>query len=79
MVHLNTYLCSNGQETEVLEDVNQIRDDNEILRTVYVHRVINCWTKKRWSEDRTWYRIHDVYSQQWEQVKYNSNEAENES
>ena len=26
----NIYLCSDGQETEVLEDVNQIKDDDEV-------------------------------------------------
>jgi len=37
------YLCSDGDETEVLEDVNQIRDDDEmkieldIEFMIYVH------------------------------------------
>ena len=76
-VHLNTYLCSSGQEIEVLEDVNQIRDNDEVKNGLCTYTALWIVGQRRWSEDRIWYRIHDVYSQQWEQVKYNSNEAEN--
>lgn len=44
------YLCSDGDETEVLEDVNQIRDDDEmkieldIEFMIYVHSNGNRWS-----------------------------------